>query len=98
MFPCPNPGAPLSLNKIVDRMEADPAFARFIKGLLADSYTDAAARACLVSYFNPSAADLTNLCIPEGCQKKMLFCTVVNLTTTTNLLIVGAAHRYSKKR
>jgi hypothetical protein len=97
-FPCPNPDDPLSLTEIVDRMEDDPAFAKFISGLLHDSYSDADARACLASYFEPTTAELTDLCIPKGCQKKM-FCTVPPPTnTTTRLLIAVPARRFSKKR
>src|SRR4051794_36491568 len=99
-FPCPNPGRPLSVNAIVDRMEDDPAFAEFIRGLLCDSYTDQNARACLASYFKPTSTELTALCIPEPCHKKIInFCTVPPPTNTTgNLLIALPAHRFSKKR
>jgi hypothetical protein len=99
-FPCPNPGEPLSLNGIVDRMEDDPGFAEFIRGLLCDSYTDETARTCLASYFKPTSRELTDLCIPKGCHKKMMmFCTVPPPTGVTgNLLIALPAHRFSKKR
>lgn len=99
-FPCPNPDDPMSLKEIVDRMEDDPAFARFIAGLLHASYSDADAMACLLSYFNPTAAELTDLCIPHDCQKKLMMkCTVVQQTNTTHrLLIAVPAQRFSKKR
>ena len=99
-FPCPNPDDPLSLNEIVDRMEDDPAFAKFIAGLLHASYTDADALTCLLTYFNPTTAELTALCIPQPCQDKLMMrCTVVQMTLTTNrLLIAVPAQRFSKKR
>ncbi len=99
-FPCPNPDGPYSLTAIVDRMEDDPAFAEFIRGLLCDSYTEQAARMCLASYFKPTSSELTDLCIPQGCQDKMkMFCTVVqNTNTTGNLLLAVPAHRFAKKR
>jgi len=99
-FPCPNPEDPLSLNEIVDRMEDDPAFAKFIAGLLHASYSNADAMACLLSYFNPTTAELTDLCIPKVCQEKLMMrCTVVQMTLTTNrLLIAVPAQRFSKKR
>jgi hypothetical protein len=99
-FPCPNPDDPLSLNEIVDRMADDPAFAGFIHDLLCKSYTDESARKCLASYFMPTTAELTDLCIPKGCQDNMKrFCTVPPPTGTTgNLLIAVPARRFSKKR
>lgn len=99
-FPCPNPGDPLSLNEIVDRMADDPAFAGFIHDLLCESYTDENARICLASYFKPTTAELTDLCIPKACHKNMMmFCTVPPPTGTTgNLLIAVPARRFAKKR
>jgi hypothetical protein len=81
-------------------MEDDPAFAKFIAGLLHASYSDADALACLLSYFNPTTAELTDLCIPKPCQDKLMMrCTVVQMTLTTNrLLIAVPAQRFSKKR
>lgn len=99
-FPCPNPGDPLSLNEIVDRMESDPAFATFIHDLLCNSYTDKNARMCLDSYFKPTTAELTDLCIPKPCHTNMMkFCTVPPPTGTTgNLLLAVPAQRFSRKR
>ena len=99
-FPCPNPDDQLSLNEIVDRMESDSAFAAFIYDLLCNSYTDRNARMCLDSYFKPTTAELTNLCIPKACHKNMMqFCTVPPPTGTTgNLLLAVPAQRFSGKR
>ncbi len=99
-FPCPNPDGPLSLTEIIDRMEDDPAFAEFIRVLLCKAYTDQDARMCLDSYFKPTSAELTDLCIPKGCHKNMMkFCTVPPPTGTTgNLLLAVPAQRLSKKR
>ena len=94
-FPYPNPDGPLSLNKIVDRMENDPAFAKFISALLCDSYSDEKARKNLASYYKPTTTELTHLCIPKSIQKAaMLTCTV---PTTTNFLIAVPAQRCSRK-
>jgi hypothetical protein len=81
-------------------MEDDPAFAEFIRKLLCDSYTDQAARTCLASYFKPTSSELTDLCIPKGCQPKLqMFCTVIeNTNTTTIILLAVPAHRFAKKR
>jgi len=94
-FPRPNPDRPLSLNKIVDRMENDPAFAKFISTLLCDSYSDEKARENLASYYKPTTAELTDLCIPKSIQEAtVLTCTV---PTTTNFLIAIPAQRCSIK-
>lgn len=99
-YPCPNPDPPMSLTAIVDRMEDEPAFAEFIRQLLCDSYTSQAARTCLSSYFKPTSSELTDLCIPKGCQPKLqMFCTVIeNTNTTTIILLAVPAHRFAKKR
>jgi hypothetical protein len=94
-FPSPNPEGPLSLTEIVDRMEDDPAFAKFISTLLCDSYSDEKARENLASYYKPTTTELTDLCIPKSIQKAtMLTCTV---PTTTNFLIAIPAQRCSIK-
>jgi hypothetical protein len=91
-FPCPNPDDPLTLKEIVDRMEEDSDFAKFISRLLCASYTDAKAKKCLSSYFQPTSDELTGLCIPKQYHKLMARCTV---TTPQDLLIVVPARIYS---
>ncbi|MEY2493609.1 MAG: hypothetical protein QOJ45_101 [Verrucomicrobiota bacterium] len=92
-FPCPNPDDPLTLQEIVDRMQVDSAFARFISRLLCASYSDKKAKACLDSYYKPTTDELTGLCIPKKYHKMMMVCTV---TTPNDLLIVMPARIYSQ--
>jgi hypothetical protein len=92
-FPCPNPDDPLTLNEIVDRMEVDSNFANFISRLLCASYTDAKAKKCLASYYQPTTNELTGLCIPKQYHKLMAGCTV---TTPQDLLIAVPARIYSQ--
>jgi hypothetical protein len=91
-FPCPNPDGPLTLKEIVARMEFDSDFAKFISGLLCASYTDAKAKKCLSSYYQPTPDELTGLCIPKQYHKLMARCTV---TTPQDLLIAVPARMYS---
>ena len=91
-FPCPNPDAPLTLKEIVDRMEFDADFAKFISSLLCASYTDSKAKKCLASYYQPTPGELTGLCIPKQYHKLMAACTV---TTPQDLLIAVPARIYS---
>jgi hypothetical protein len=91
-FPCPNPDDPLTLKEIVDRMEEDSDFAKFISRLLCASYTDAKAKKCLSSYYQPTTGELTGLCIPKQYHKLMARCTV---TTPQDLLIAVPARIYS---
>ena len=96
-FPCPNPDEPLSLNELIARMESDPAFAKFIAGLLAAGCDDDDARNCLASYYSPTHKELTDLGISKSDQKKMWFCTVPPPTNaTTNFLLFVPANRSSK--
>ena len=90
----------MSLTGIVDRMESDAAFAGFIRDLLRKSYTSQSARMCLDSYCKITTAELTDLCIPKGCQKNMqTFCTVPPPTGTTTLLLLAIpARRFARKR
>jgi hypothetical protein len=91
-FPCPNPDDPLTLKEIVDRMEEDSDFAKFISRLLCASYTDAKAKKCLSSYYQPTTDELTGLCIPKEYHQLMARCTV---TTPQDLLIAVSARIYS---
>jgi hypothetical protein len=75
-FQCPNPDEPLTLKEIVDRMQYDTDFAKFIAGLLCASYTDDKAKACLASYYQPTPDELTGLCIPKQFHRLMMACTV----------------------
>lgn len=75
-FPCPNDGEPLTLKEIVDRMQFDSDFAKFIAGLLCASYSDDKAKACLASYYQPTPDELTGLCIPKRYHRLMMTCTV----------------------
>ena len=92
-FPCPNPDDPLTLKELVDRMQYDSDFARFIAGLLCASYTDDKAKACLASYYQPTADELTGLCIPKRFHKLMMACTV----PPQDLLIAVPARIYSQQ-
>ena len=91
-FPCPNPGDPLTLKEIVDRMEFDSDFAQFITRLLCASYSDAKAKACLASYYQPTTDELSGLCIPSRYHKLMGTCTV----PPEDLLIAVPARIYSQ--
>jgi hypothetical protein len=90
-FKCPNPDDPMSLKEIVDRMEFDSDFAQFISQLLCASYTDAKARKCLESYYEPTTDELSGLCIPKEYHKAMTACTV----PPQDLLIAVPARMYS---
>jgi hypothetical protein len=95
-FPCPNRGEPLTLKELIARMESDPAFAKFIAGLLAAPCDDDDAKDCLASYYSPTHKELTALGLSEGNQKKMRMICTVSSDNTTNFLIVVPANRSSK--
>jgi hypothetical protein len=79
-FRCPNPESPLSLEEIIRTMEQDYMFAEFIRDLLCSTYssdpaTREAAQDCLDSYYKPTSAELTLLCIPKALQAAYRACT-----------------------
>lgn len=87
-YECPNPGAPLGLRAIVQKMEAEPAFAAFIRRLLCEAHRgDEDARACLETYYNPTKSELSALCIPQSSWSQLSGCTDV---TTLMLIDVPA--------
>jgi hypothetical protein len=97
-FCCPNPGKAVDLEAIIRRMRKNPAFARFIRDLLCDSYGDSAkaeaARKCLNSYYKLTGDDLTALCIPKEYFTSSPGCTV----PTKNLLIAVPAEVLARRR
>ena len=86
----------MTLNELIERMEADAEFAKFIAGLLAKGCNNKGARDCLASYYSPTSSELTALGVPK---KHHEFCTVPPPTGgTTNYLIVVPANRCAKRR
>jgi hypothetical protein len=81
----------MTLKEIVDRMEFDSNFAQFISQLLCASYTDAEAKRCLASYYQPTTNELSGFCIPKQYHKAMATCTV----PAQDLLIAVPARIYS---
>jgi hypothetical protein len=71
-YSCPNSGPPYNLRATVEKMQEDPAFAEFIRGLLCRAHQgDEKASACLNSYYRPTKSELTSLCLSESRIKAM---------------------------